>query len=74
MPEAWIVSSMRRTASFAPPCSGPDRAPTPAATEAYILASAEPTSLTVEVEQFCSWSAWRMRSMSRAFTIAGSIS
>jgi hypothetical protein len=34
------------------------------------LASEEPASRTVEVEAFCSWSAWRVkiRSMARATT------
>jgi hypothetical protein len=44
----------------------------PAETELKRLACAEPTRRTVEVEQFCSWSACRMKSMSSALTISGS--
>ncbi len=65
---------MVRTASFAPPCRGPDRAWIPAETEANWLAPVEPTRRTVEVEAFCSWSSCRMSSSSRAFTIVGLIS
>ena len=46
----------------------------PALTEAKRLAWLEPTIRTVEVEQFCSWSAWRISSMSSALTTVGSIS
>ena len=38
------------------------------------LACDEPTSRTVDVEQFCSWSACRMSSMSSARTSSGSTS
>ena len=38
------------------------------------LACDEPTSRTVDVEQFCSWSACRMNSMSSARTSSGSTS
>ena len=62
------------TSWFAPPCSGPDSAWMPAETEANRFACAEPTSRTVEVEQFCSWSACRMNSRSRARTTTGSAS
>ena len=44
----------------------------PAETELKRLAWAEPTRRTVEVEQFCSWSACRMSSRSRALTMSGS--
>ncbi len=44
----------------------------PADTDANRLAWPEPTSRTVEVEQFCSWSACRMKSRSSALTSAGS--
>jgi hypothetical protein len=37
---------------------------TPAETEAKRLALLDPTSRTVDVEQFCSWSACRTKSMS----------
>ena len=56
-PSALISSSIVSTASLAPPCSGPNRALMPADTEANMLACAEPTMRTVEVEQFCSSSA-----------------
>ena len=71
-PSALICSSISRTDWFAPPWSGPKRALIPAETEANRLACEEPTSRTVEVEQFCSWSAWRTRSCSRASTMSGS--
>ncbi|GMA86042.1 hypothetical protein GCM10025868_12920 [Angustibacter aerolatus] len=67
-------SSISRTAEFAPPCSGPDRAWMPADTDANRFAWPEPTSRTVDVEQFCSWSACRMNSRSSAFVMAGSTS
>src|SRR6476646_8071297 len=38
------------------------------------LACDEPTSRTVDVEQFCSWSACSTNSMSRALTKSGSTS
>ena len=59
-------SSISMTSTLAPPCSGPHRAQTPAAQEANRLARAEPTTRTVEVLQFCSWSAWRMKIRFRA--------
>jgi hypothetical protein len=46
----------------------------PAEMLAKRLASLEPTTRTVEVEQFCSWSACRTNSMSRALATAGSMS
>ena len=46
----------------------------PAETLANMLAWAEPTRRTVDVEQFCSWSAWRMSRRSSALTMVGSIS
>ena len=39
---------------------------------ANTLASLDPTTRTVEVEQFCSWSACRTNSMSRALATSGS--
>ncbi|CNU46936.1 Uncharacterised protein [Mycobacterium tuberculosis] len=36
------------------------------------LAPDEPTSRTVDVEQFCSWSACKMNNMSSARTTSGS--
>ncbi|MCY1307309.1 hypothetical protein D9M70_572210 [compost metagenome] len=46
----------------------------PADTEAKRLALDEPTRRTVDVEQFCSWSACRIRRRSRALTMTGSSS
>ena len=43
----------------------------PAATAENGSASEEPTTRVAVVEQFCSWSAWRMKSTSRALTSAG---
>ena len=43
----------------------------PAETEANRLALDDPTSRTVEVEQFCSWSACRISSWSSALTSFG---
>ncbi len=45
-------TSMRffMTWALAPPCNGPDRAPTPADTAAYMLARVEATTLEVNVE------------------------
>src|SRR5690606_16828365 len=57
----WIWSSISRTAWLAPPWSGPDRAWMPAAIEEKIFAWLEPTRRTAEDEQFCPWSAWRMK-------------
>ena len=44
----------------------------PAEIEVNRFACAEPTRRTAEVEQFCSWSAWRISSCSIARTITGS--
>jgi len=73
-PERWISSSISMTAWFAPPWSGPQRAQTPAETEAKRLAPPEATMRTVEVEQFCSWSAWSSRMRSSALATSGWIS
>ena len=70
-PWAWIFSSISSTAWLAPPCSGPKSALMPAETEANRLACDEPTSRTVEVEQFCSWSACRMQQRSSALDRTG---
>jgi len=45
---------MSSTAWFAPPCNGPNNALIPAETDANKFAWLDPTSRTVEVEQFCS--------------------
>ena len=60
------------TSWLAPPWSGPQRAEMPAETDAKRLARLEPTMRTVEALQFCSWSAWRIRSRSRALATSGS--
>ena len=65
---------MSSTAWFAPPWSGPKSALIPAEIDANRLACDEPTSRTVEVEQFCSWSACSMSSRSSAPTMTGSSS
>src|SRR5690606_7144057 len=71
-PFFWISSSISNTAWFAPPCNGPQSAETPAEIEANNPACDEPTILTVEVEQFCSWSAWRINNLSSALITVGS--
>ena len=58
---------MSTTASFAPPCAGPQSAETPADIAVYGLQPVLPASRTVEVLAFCSWSACRMKSRSSAF-------
>src|SRR5918996_5490511 len=59
-------SSISMTAWLAPPCRGPQRAQMPAEIEAKRFAWLLPTMRTVEVLQFCSWSACRIRSRLRA--------
>jgi hypothetical protein len=59
------------TATLAPPCSGPHRAQTPAEHEANMLAWLEATMRTVEVEQFCSWSACSARKRLSARVTSG---
>ncbi len=56
---------------MAPPCSGPNRAAIPAATAENGSTCDEPTARTALVEQFCSWSAWRMNSTSSALVNTG---
>ena len=72
MPELWISSSISITAWLAPPWSGPHRADTPAAQLANRLAPELATMRTVEVEQFCSWSACSTQKRLSAFTTSGS--
>ena len=67
-----ISSSISSTASLAPPCAGPQSADTPAEMAAYGLAPVEPARRTVEVLAFCSWSACRISSRSRACAASGS--
>ena len=62
---------MRITASLAPPCSGPYSAAIAAAVAEYGSGCEEPTARIALVEQFCSWSAWRMKSTSSARSISG---
>ena len=54
MPSLRICSSISITPMFAPPCSGPQRAVTPADTAVNRFAPLDATIRTVEVEQFCS--------------------
>ena len=49
-----IIFSILITDSLAPPCAGPHRDATPAATQAKGLAPEDPAILTVDVEAFCS--------------------
>ena len=66
-----ISSSIRSTASLAPPCSGPYSAAIPADTAENGSTCEEPTPRTAFVEQFCSWSACRIRSVSSARSSTG---
>ena len=49
-----ISRSISKHASLAPPCAGPQSAPTPEAKAANGLVPVEPQRRTVEVEAFCS--------------------
>ena len=62
-----ISRSISRQAWLAPPWAGPQRQAMPAAIQAKGLAPEEEASRTVEVEAFCSWSAWsvKIRSIAR---------
>ena len=66
-----ISFSMLMTASLAPPWLGPHSEAMPAAMQANGLAPEEPARRTVEVEAFCSWSAWSIRMRSIAFSSTG---
>src|SRR5215467_11323489 len=66
-----ISASIFKTASLAPPWAGPQRQAIPAAMQAKGLAPEEPARRTVDVEAFCSWSAWRMKMRSSALTRTG---
>ena len=66
-----ISSSIRSTASLAPPCSGPYSAAIPADTAENGSTCEEPTPRTAFVEQFCSWSACRISSVSSARSSTG---
>lgn len=61
VPSLLISYNMVNTASFAPPWYGPHNDPIPAAMQANGLARELPAILTVEVEAFCSWSAWHIQ-------------
>ena len=69
-----ISVSMRITASLAPPWRGPYRAAAAAAVAEYGSECEDPTTRMAVVEQFCSWSAWRMKRMSSARARTGSAS
>src|SRR4029079_11438574 len=71
-PSRRICSSICTHASLAPPWSGPHKALIPAEIDANKFASDEPTIRTVEVLQFCSWSACTINSRFSAFTKSGS--
>src|SRR6202012_791364 len=62
---------MVSTASLAPPWAGPQSEAMPAAIHANGLAPDEPARRTVEVEAFCSWSAWRTKIRSIALARVG---
>ena len=68
-----ISSSISSTASLAPPWAGPHKAAMPEAIHANGLAPEEPANQTVEVDAFCSWSAWSMKILSMARDNTGSI-
>ena len=70
-PAVPISLSMFSASSLAPPCAGPHRQAMPAAIQANGLAPDEPARRTVEVEAFCSWSAWRMKMRSMALARTG---
>src|SRR5688500_82845 len=65
---------MSRTRDGAPPCSGPDRAPTAADRHAATSAPVEATTRTVKVEAFMPCSAAEIQYASIALTWAGSAS
>ncbi len=65
----WSISS---TLWLAPPWSGPNSAPMPAAVAEYGSTCDDPTLRTADVEQFCSWSACRISRTSSALAIRGS--
>ena len=70
-PSAWMPASISSTAWLAPPCSGPNSAATPAEIDTNRLALLDPTMRTVEVEQFCSWSACSRNSRFSALLATG---
>jgi hypothetical protein len=70
-PTLPICSSILITASFAPPCAGPQSADIPAAIAEYGFVPELPARRTVEVLQFCSWSACKMNNRSSASAATG---
>src|ERR1700738_3507793 len=68
-----ISASIASAASLAPPWAGPHRQAIPAAMHAKGLAPDEPAIRTVDVEAFCSWSAWRIKILSSASASTGLI-
>ena len=66
-----ISVSIRITCSLAPPWRGPYRAAHAADAAVYGSACEEPTTRIAVVEQFCSWSAWRMNNTSSALARIG---
>src|SRR5689334_4859968 len=68
-----MPESIANAVSLAPPWAGPQRQAIPAAMQAKGLAPEEPAMRTVEVEAFCSWSAWRMKILSSASASTGLI-
>ena len=69
---ASISISIFMTLALAPPCRGPESAPTPAATPAYICAFVETTSRQAKVEALKVWSACSIRHTSSSRTVSGS--
>jgi hypothetical protein len=72
MPSSRIAASMLITSWFAPPWLGPRSALIPAAMEENRFTIEDPTRRTELVEQFCSWSACRISSMSITRSTTGS--
>lgn len=73
LPYLCIYSNIVNTASFAPPWYGPHNDPIPAAIHANGLANELPAILTVDVDAFCSWSAWHIHITYNAFIISSAI-
>ena len=56
------------TPTFAPPWSGPLRAPMPETTPEYMSERVATVTRAANVEAFSSWSAWRISAVSIAFS------
>jgi hypothetical protein len=65
-PESRICSSISSTAWLAPPCSGPEQRVDAGGDRREEVGVRRADQRTVEVEQFCSWSACRISSRSSA--------